>query len=314
METIDICICTFRRQSLGEAIASVRRQAIPKGVAIRVIVIDNDTRPTARDIVQAQADMAAAGAGFGSGVEINYLHAPGRNISLARNAALAASSARYLAFLDDDEVAEPGWLQALWARHLESGAEVVLGPVDPVYPQDAPDWMRATSVHATRPVFVQGEIRTGYTCNVLIDRDRADIRALRFEPELGQSGGEDSDYFARVVLIGGRIDFAPEARVTEPVALDRLSFGWLAERRYRMGLTHAGILMRRHGVSPWRAVPVAGAKLLACACMAVIFAGDRGWRASAALRGVLHAGVVAGLVGRRAPVIYGGTPDGAERP
>jgi hypothetical protein len=74
--------------SLGEAIASVRRQAIPKGVAIRVIVIDNDTRPTARDIVQAQADMAAAGAGFGSGVEINYLHAPGRNISLARNAAL----------------------------------------------------------------------------------------------------------------------------------------------------------------------------------------------------------------------------------
>jgi hypothetical protein len=81
-----------------------------------------------------------------------------------------------------------------------------------------------------------------------------------------------------------------------------------------MGLTHAGVLMRRHGVSPWRAVPVAGAKLLACACMAVIFAGDRGWRASAALRGVLHAGVVAGLVGRRAPVIYGGTPDGAERP
>jgi hypothetical protein len=35
--------------------------------------------------------------------------------------------------------------------------------------------------------------------------------------------------------MGGRIDYAPEARVTEPVALDRLSFGWLAERRYRMG-------------------------------------------------------------------------------
>jgi hypothetical protein len=55
---------------------------------------------------------------------------------------------------------------------LEGGAEVVLGPVDPVYPEDAPDWMRATSVHATRPVHVRGEIRTGYTCNVLIDRHR----------------------------------------------------------------------------------------------------------------------------------------------
>jgi hypothetical protein len=98
-------------------------------------------------------------------------------------------------------------------------------------------------------------------------RPRPEIRALRFDPELGQSGGEDSDYFARVVLMGGRIDYAPEARVTEPVALDRLSFGWLARAALPDGLTHAGVLMRRHGVSPWRAVPVAMAKLLACAAL-----------------------------------------------
>jgi hypothetical protein len=106
--------------------------------------------------------------------------------------------------------------RSCWApsiRSIPTGARTGCGP---------------TAVHATRPVFVQGEIRTGYTCNVLIDRDRTEIRALRFEPELGRSGGEDSDYFARVVLMGGRIDYAPEARVTEPVALDRLSFGWLA--------------------------------------------------------------------------------------
>jgi succinoglycan biosynthesis protein ExoM len=74
---------------------------------------------------------------------------------------------------------------------------VVLGPVDPVYPEDAPGLDAGDSVHATRPVFVQGEIRTGYTCNVLIDRARPEIRALRFDPALGRSGGEDSDYFAR---------------------------------------------------------------------------------------------------------------------
>jgi hypothetical protein len=101
---------------------------------------------------------------------------------------------------------------------------VVLGPVDPVYPDTAPDWMRAAAMHATRPVHVRGEIRTGYTCNVLIDRARPEIRALRFDPALGRSGGEDSDYFARIVLMGGRIDYAPDALVTEPVAPERLSF------------------------------------------------------------------------------------------
>jgi hypothetical protein len=32
-QSIDICICTFRRDSVADTIASVRRQAIPEGVA-----------------------------------------------------------------------------------------------------------------------------------------------------------------------------------------------------------------------------------------------------------------------------------------
>jgi succinoglycan biosynthesis protein ExoM len=301
MHSVDICICTFRRPSVAETIASVQRQAVPAGVVARIIVVDNDDTASALDIVQARANIG--------GMQLHYLHVPGRNISVARNAALAASTARHLAFLDDDETAEPGWLLALWERHSRTGAEVVLGPVDPVYSDSAPDWMQAAAIHATRPVFVRGEIRTGYTCNVLIDRARAEIAALRFDPDLGRSGGEDTDFFTRLVLLDGRIDYAPDARVTEPVAPDRLSFSWLARRRYRMGQTHAGVMTRRLGVAPWRAVPVALAKLLACGCLAIAFAALRGHRAAAVLRGVLHAGVVAGLLGYRAAALYGGQPN-----
>jgi succinoglycan biosynthesis protein ExoM len=298
MASVDICICTFRRDSVAETIASVQRQAIPPGVSARILVVDNDDTPSAGHLVQAEADVGQ--------VEIVYLHAPGRNISIARNAVLSASAARYAAFLDDDETAEAGWLSALWARHRETGADVVLGPVDPVYPDSAPDWMRASAIHATRPVYVRGTIRTGYTCNVLIDRLRPEIRDLRFDPDLGRSGGEDSDFFARIGLMGGRIDYAPEALVTEPVARERLSFSWLAQRRYRMGMTHAGVLMRRHGMAPWRVLPLAAAKMLACFCLALACAALKGGRAAAMLRGALHAGVVAGLMGRRTPVLYGG--------
>jgi hypothetical protein len=65
-------------------------------------------------------------------------------------------------------------------------------------------------------------------------------------------------------------------------------------------------MRRRHGVPPWRAVPLAMAKVVACGCLALpsppIADG-----APRRFSGVLHAGVVAGLVGRRAPVVYGGT-------
>jgi succinoglycan biosynthesis protein ExoM len=167
--------------------------------------------------------------------------------------------------------------------------------------------MRDADTHGTRPVRVGGAIRSGYTCNVLIDRTRPEIRALRFDPELGRSGGEDTDYFARMARLGARFAYAPEAVVEEPVAPERLSFAWLAHRRYRMGLTHARVLLRCHAARPWRAIPVAAAKALACALMALAFAAHRGQRNATVLRGLLHAGVVAGLSGAALPVLYGAT-------
>jgi succinoglycan biosynthesis protein ExoM len=275
--------------------ASVLGQEVPEGLAVGVLVVDNDAEATARGTVEAMAEDAR--------LPLRYLHAPGANISLARNAALEAAEGRFVAFLDDDEVARPGWLCALWAAR--DGAEVVLGPVEPVYPEGAPDWMRAAGVHVTRPVLTRGEIRTGYSGNVLIDRARPEIRALRFDPALGRTGGEDTDYFARLVLLGGHIAFAPDAVAEEAVPQDRLEFAWLARRRYRMGQTHAQLLVQRQGVPRWRAMPLAAAKALACAGMALCLAPDRVRRNRAILRGLLHAGVVAGLSGRGTLTLYG---------
>lgn len=295
-DRLDICICTYRRPAVAEAVSSVLAQEVPLGIEVRVLVVDNDAEPTARAAVEGMAP--------GAPLTLRYLHAPGANISLARNAALDAAEGRFVAFLDDDEIARPGWLAALWAAR-GGGAEVVLGPVEPLYPEGAPGWMRAAGVHATRPVWTGGEIRTGYAGNALVDRARSEIRALRFDPALGRSGGEDTDYFARIAGAGGRIAYAPDAVVEEAVPPDRLDFGWLARRRYRMGQTHAQLLVRQHGVPRWRALPLAAAKALACAGLALCAPANRARRNRAILRGLLHAGVVAGLAGRRTLTLYG---------
>jgi hypothetical protein len=79
-----------------------------------------------------------------------------RNISVARNAALAASTARYLAFLDDDETAEPGGSGALGERHSKSRGRGRAGPRrSRSIPTGRAGLDAAAAIHATRPVFVR---------------------------------------------------------------------------------------------------------------------------------------------------------------
>ncbi|MBF9030314.1 glycosyltransferase [Rhodobacterales bacterium HKCCE3408] len=300
---VDVCICTFRRDSVGDAIRSVLAQEVDAEVSIRIIVADNDDAPSARERVAALAEAAS--------LPVAYLHCPARNISVARNAALEASEARYLAFLDDDEIADPGWIAALLRRAEETCATVILGPVEARYADGAPRWMRRAAIHDTAPVIVRGEIRTGYTCNVLIDRARPEIRALRFEPALGRTGGEDTAYFTALHRIGGTIASATDAHVREVVTPERASFGWLARRRFRMGQVHARVVLGDTSDGRWRAVTLAAAKLVACGGLALLSIPDAARRNPAILRGCLHAGVISGLVGGRMEQVYGVTGAGA---
>ncbi|MDX3975168.1 glycosyltransferase family 2 protein [Shinella sp.] len=295
MTRIDIAVCTFRREALSETLASLARLTVPQGVQLRVIVADNDVEPSARErVAVARLPM-----------DIAYVHCPAGNISIARNACLDHADADFIAFVDDDETVEPQWLERLLAE-AEKGAEVVLGPVRAVYAADAPAWMRRGDFHSTLPVWVGGEIRTGYTCNVLMRLAAPAIAGRRFDLALGRSGGEDTAFFDAVHAGGGRIAFAAEAWVQEPVPANRARFAWLAQRRLRMGQTHGRLLAERHeGFARLTAAALATAKCAACfaGAAALVFLPVR--RNRFVLRGLLHAGAVGGLFGARAIEPYG---------
>ena len=114
--------------------------------------------------------------------DIVYVHCPAANISIARNACLDNCSGDFLAFIDDDETASPEWLVELLAVAAATGADAVLGPVSAVYDDAAPGWMQRGDFHSTQPVWVGGEIRTGYTCNVLLRRASPSIARAPLQP------------------------------------------------------------------------------------------------------------------------------------
>lgn len=299
---IDIGVCTFRRPQLAEALDSLGAIDVPAGTRLRIVVADNDHEPSAAAIVARKAKELPH--------EIVHVHCPASNISIARNACLDAAEGDFLAFLDDDCAASPRWLTELVATGKATGADAVLGPVRAIYGTAAPAWMRAGDFHSTMPVFARGEIITGYTCNVLINRKSPAFEGLRFDLALGRTGGEDTQFFTQMHRAGGRLAFASEAWASEPVPDHRARFGWLMQRRFRTGQTH-GRLLAVSGGRRAKALALAAAKMSYCAGAALLALPAATARNRAILRGVMHAGVIGGLAGMNEIVLYG---DGKAKP
>lgn len=298
--SIDIGICTFRRPQVADTIRSIARLTRPEHCLLRVLVADNDVTPSGQALVEAT--------GQETGLDVLYIHAPSKNISLARNACLVAATAPLLAFIDDDEEVTIGWLQAMLARLATTQADVVFGPVQARYSAVCPAWLRRGDYLTTTPVQTPQGILTGYAGNVVLRRAAPAIQGQRFRPELGLSGGEDTLFFAAVAARGGQLAYAPAAIATEAAAPERQNLRWLIKRRFRFGQTH-GQLLLENGAQSWpqrlQAVAVAAIKALFCWCAAVgtLYQQDRaiGW----SLRGALHAGVVARLLGKPVLELYG---------
>jgi succinoglycan biosynthesis protein ExoM len=297
---IDICICTFRRPHIVETLGSVARIERDPNWDIRLIVVDNDDTPAAREMIEAAAEELH--------LSMTYLHVPGRNIAIARNACLDAATAPLMSFIDDDERVAPRWLTELMTTLQSSAADAVFGPVQGVYGPGCPDWMRQEEFHSSMPVWSGDEIATGGCGNVLMWRTAPAFAGLRFRTDLGKTGGEDTAFFSALHKAGGRMAYAQEALVTEDVPPERASLSWLIKRRFRYGQTHAMLLLeagKGSMISRLKAFVPAAAKAFFCFGMAMlnIFRGCRMrfW----ILRGVLHIGVISRLLGCREDVSYG---------
>lgn len=283
---------------LAETLESLRQVEPPPGCSLYLLVVDNDDTPSARALAE-QACLP---------FPVTYIHAPARNISIARNAGLEAAQGTFLAFLDDDEKAGADWLLQLHGEAVRSGADAVFGPAVSVYPEGTEAWMIDGDYHSTKPPPGPAELTTGCTANVLIRRTATSVAGLRFDPALGRCGGEDTVFFRQVFVRGGKLRFAPQAVVYEDVAPQRLSLGWLLQRRLRAGQSHAHA---RILTSP---VPVrtrlsllfaALAKGCFCAAMSGLSVGSRARRNFWLIRGALHLGAASKCFGMREQTLYG---------
>jgi len=281
---IDVCICTYRRDSLEETLQSISRQSLPLGWRARVIVADNDATSHRRQHLERYSNCL--------GIEMLYVHAPEKNISRARNACLSHASAKWVAFIDDDETARHDWLAQLISRRGE--AHCIFGVARALYEPSAPSWMVKGDFHS-HVIRTQEALSNGSTCNVMIDREFIERHGLRFNEDLGRVGGEDTILFHEMALRGATFCFAHLAIVEERVSPARATIKWLALRRFRSGQIHFMILKMANQRRLTIAVS-ASAKVIYCALGALLSLSTVN-RVARALRGSLHLGVLASAIG-----------------
>lgn len=292
---VDVCIASYRRpHGLQRLLGGLEQLRLGPDVDVRIVVVDNDRDESARAVCEEACGWLRH--------PLVYRVEKRRGIPQARNAALGVALGRadFVAFIDDDEVPEPGWLAELLRVQRVYGADAVRGPVVPVFESPAPTWIER---FFERPRYGTGEyLDVAYTHNVLVStRALAGLDRL-FDERLGLTGADDSELFERFAGRGHRIVWADAAVVREFVPRSRVRLRWLLERSFRVGTGSAFIDRHCRSRAPkrWRMAA------RACWCIArgaVMQLGSfRGGR-PAAVRGLqlvsFGVGRIAGLAGYR---------------
>jgi succinoglycan biosynthesis protein ExoM len=240
---VAIGIATYRRPAglrrLLMSLDALTFQTVARP-RITVVVIDNDATSTL-SIADRQSMHS-----------LIYRVEPAKGLANVRNACLDAApvDATFIAFIDDDEWAEPQWLEALLSMQAKAGADIVQGVVRPAYAVPAPAWMREGHYHEVGPFDDGAPLGHGASGNILIRRASIASSGARFHSDFNASGGEDVDFFAQLLRSGARMVAASNAVAHEDIPQDRMTLRWILKRRYRTGHTLGLIARQRGGRGP----------------------------------------------------------------
>lgn len=256
---ISAIICTHNRdQYLGAAIDSLLNQNFTE--AYEVIVVDNASTDRTREVIEGRL----------SNPRLRYIHESALGLSVARNTGAKQALSPILAYLDDDAVASPQWLQVLHGAYQNNeklaiaGGKVTLLWAEGMEP---PRWL-SPGLAGNLGAYDLGD------AIVYIDRPGLTPRGLNysvrqsflkqiggFDVNLGRVGNnllsnEELVVTARALKLGWQVAYLPAATVAHNVSPERMRRQWFLNRGWWQGISecyreqsagHAGVAQLPRG-------------------------------------------------------------------
>jgi glycosyltransferase involved in cell wall biosynthesis len=168
-----------------------------------------------------------------------------RGLSLSRNAGVERASGEVVAFMDDDAVAYPDWVERLVALYDRHDAVAAGGRMAGRWVAGKPSFLPAEFywlVGVTHRGFPteECEVRNTFGSNISFRREVFEELG-GFDPNLGLSGdnnvqGEETEFAARVRRrYGEGVWYDPDAVVEHKVFASRMRPRWLLDRAFWQG-------------------------------------------------------------------------------
>jgi len=250
---ITAAICTYNRADLlAGALESLLDQTLPKH-AYEVLVVDNGSTDETPDVVRRYAETAG-------GATLRSCVAEPPGLSHARNTAVRMAKAEIVAFMDDDALASPRWLEALLeAYEAFPDAWAAGGRVEPLWLAPRPAWLTDGLLYGSLAMSVDlgnecrplkpGEHVFGVNCSF---RRRVFEDLGGFDTALGRKGElfleyEETDLLHKVRNKGKDIVYSPEALVSHIIPSWRSTKRHFMKVAYGKGRTSAIVAWRDHG-------------------------------------------------------------------
>ncbi len=239
---VSAVVCTHNRATyLRRALASLTAQTLPAD-RYEIVVVDNASTDATRDLVTREL----------AGIDrLRYVFEPTLGVSRARNAGWRSARAPLVAYLDDDAIAAPDWLERATSvfAMLKPAPGCLGGPVLPIWEVPRPDWLPdALLPYLTVLELGQdsGPMPRGkflYGTNSVFPRARlAEIGG--YPLGLGPIGrwhrsGEDTFVQKQLRERGHPLWYDPALRVQHFVPAERVRRRWVLRRLYLEGLSRA---------------------------------------------------------------------------
>jgi glucosyl-dolichyl phosphate glucuronosyltransferase len=241
---ISAIICTLNRaQYLCRAIRSLAEQTLPKD-QYEIVVVDNGSKDETKKIVH---EATACGS------NLRYIYEPILGLSSARNTGWLNAEGEYVAYLDDDAIASPQWLETILEvfEMVKPRPGCVGGKVDPVWEAPRPSWLSDAIVSyltvvswSDIPIALSG---TQWLAGANMAFNKAMLASIGgFKSSLGRIGERlvsNEEIIVQKALIqkGYCCFYHPNVSVAHHIPASRLSKRWFLRRFFWQGVSDSWV-------------------------------------------------------------------------
>ena len=231
-----IAICSYNRHALlKKALESCEAQTLPKN-EFEIIIVDNSSDHDAAETFRENKKDVP---------NLNYVMEDKPGLSNARNVALSHARSPVICYLDDDAIAEPGWLNEIikaFAAYTDR-AGVVGGTIRPIWSTGRPRWLPKELEGPYTVVDWGGRLRiaepeewfaganVSFAVEPLQRIGGFDVSLGRGASKASLLSNEENAAINAIEDLGFVRVFAPAAAVDHLVEPGRLNHEWLRRRQ-----------------------------------------------------------------------------------